>query len=352
MKLMDIANPNCTPDSEFEYLENRIREAEAVEYPIEMPEGCDPRNTKITFAYDRGYYYVKLATYVLHMSENDALAELCRGSLVQFDSAQEMRNFFRNIRLSTALERVQTKMPQTERENLNLRRNEPVQRLNPQQLFEDMTETIRGQDEAVRCIVRYACASAAKRNPQRPPSIVLVGETGQGKTLAGKTLAQAINCQITDPNQQYGTIVVHCNELTENHDVSRLIGGSPNYVGYGDENVLSPLISNPYQVIVFDEIEKAAPRVLDVLMGALDSGEIMMSKPIDGKNMLDFRRCDADAVVAHRNGDVSSVGGAHGHVYISCARGKVEGVGEQMVHHLAYIRWHKIGHDAAFRRCK
>ncbi len=289
MKLIDIINPNRTPDSEFEYLENRIREGTAVTYPIEMPECCDPGGAKITFTYAGGCYCVKLSKHVLHSTENEALADLCSGSPIQFDSAQAMRDFFRSIRLTTTPEKIKIKMPQTERGNLNLQRDEPVQRLDPQQLFADMTETIRGQDEAVRCIVRYACASAAKRNPQRPPSIVLVGGTGQGKTLAGKTLAQAMNCQIKDPNRQYGTIVVHCNELTENHDVSRLIGGSPNYVGYGDENVLSPLIANPYQVIVFDEIEKAAPRVLDVLMGALDSGEIMMSKPTDGKNMLDFR---------------------------------------------------------------
>jgi len=295
MKLMDITNPNRTPDSEFAYLESRIRSVGAVAFEVEMPEGCEPHRTKLVFSCENGVFCLRLSRAVQYFGENPVLAEFCASRTKQFDSADEMRLYLRSMQpqqartVQAAQQRRRAEMPHTNRDVLNLNAQAQGTRLDPGQLFDDLTETVRGQEDAVRCLVRYACAATAKQNPQRPPSIVLAGETGQGKTLAGKTLADAMNRQIHDPSRQYGTIVVQCNELTENHDVSRLLGGSPNYVGYGDDTLLSPLASNPYQVIIFDEIEKAAPRVLDVLMGAMDAGEIMMSKPIDGNSMLNLK---------------------------------------------------------------
>lgn len=297
MKWMDMINPQITPNAEFDYLDTRLRRSNYVHFPLEMPDGVEPRETAILFFYDDGKYLLKLDDDIICSDGHPALDYLQHHQVAQFQNMNELRDFFRTGFTRPAASSVSRRsahapMPETDRNALDLtpqRRNTVV--LEPEQLFRDLTETVRGQDEAVRSVVRYACAAAAKESPKKPPSLMLAGKTGQGKTLVGKNLAEAMNRQIPNRARQYGTIVINCNELTENHDVSRLTGASPSYVGYDDDISLTPVRTNPYQVIVFDEIEKAAPRVLDVLMGALDCGEIMLAKPVDGNNMLDLSRC-------------------------------------------------------------
>lgn len=297
MNFMDMANPALTPDSQFAYLDTRLQTSGALLFTVQMPAQCVPRDNQIVFQLRNGVYQVCLKKPSVCAGANEELMQLCSGMPRSFSSMQELRLFLRSMQCSetanapkaAARRRV---IPETERAALDMKRNRRrVQVIDADTLFSDITETVRGQDDAVRTVARCVCAAAAKQNPKRPPSLVLAGNTGAGKTLVGKTLAEALNRQISDRSGHFGTIIVQCNELTEDHDVSRLVGGSPNYVGYGDDNLLTPVLSNPYQVIVFDEIEKAAPRVLDILMGALDCGEIMMSKPVDGKSMIDLKHC-------------------------------------------------------------
>lgn len=286
---------------------------------VKMPESCGSQICTIEFKY-YGEDYIKMICLdapVSYNGSNPRIAQWLENGTLEFGSFDQLTAFLRQFNESQTRpsnghfrsasgeadvpsfepsdeprQQRHITMPETRRGELELKRGAREQfSINLERLVDDISETVRGQEEAIRCIGRYACASVVKRYPKRPPSIMLVGTTGLGKTLMGKTLAEALNSQIIDPNRKYGTIVVQCNELTENHDVSRLLGGSPNYVGYGDDNLLTPVLSNPYQVIIFDEIEKAAPRVLDILMGAMDCGEIMMTKPIDGKNMLNLKHC-------------------------------------------------------------
>ena len=294
MKFTEILDPQRTPDAEFAYLESELRSGAAKVFAVELPDSCEPDHTGFAVCYACGMYRMRFTDEIRYSGADAQFRALCTGEEKRFPTIEEMKEYLRSIRLTDEPKPLpRREMPETEREALTL--SDPARRsvrmLDPERLLRDITAVVRGQDSAVSAVVRYACAAAAKSCPLRPCSILIAGETGQGKTLLGKTLAQAMNCQITDRAKHYGTITVQCNELTENHDVSRLTGASPNYVGYGDENLLSPVAENPYQVIVFDEIEKAAPRVLDVLMGVLDCGEIMLSKPIDGRSVLDMRYC-------------------------------------------------------------
>lgn len=297
MNFMNMTNPALTPDSEFAYLDTRLQTSGSLVFPVQMPAQCVPQNNQIVFQLRNGQYQIYLKHPSSCSAANTELAQLCSGTPVNFSSMQAIQQYFRSMQYSDAAHAPTATpsrrvIPETERGALDIKRNRRrMQTINVDTLFSDITETVRGQDDAIQTVARYVCAAAAKQNPKRPPSLVLAGNTGEGKTLVGKTLAEALNRQISDRSKHFGTIIVQCNELTENHDVSRLVGGSPNYVGYGDDNLLTPVLSNPYQVIVFDEIEKAAPRVLDILMGALDCGEIMMSKPIDGKSMIDLKHC-------------------------------------------------------------
>ena len=137
--------------------------------------------------------------------------------------------------------------------------------------LEDRLKThIVGQDEAVaavaRAIRRGRVGISAKR---KPVSFIFVGSTGVGKTELVKQLA----ADLFDSPESL--IRLDMSEFMEKHAVSRIIGSPPGYVGYDDAGQLTEKIRRkPYSVILFDEIEKAHPDVLNVLLQILDDGHI------------------------------------------------------------------------------
>jgi len=129
---------------------------------------------------------------------------------------------------------------------------------------------IIGQDEAVstvcRAIKRSRVGIAAKR---KPASFIFVGSTGVGKTELVKRLAQDL---FSAPES---LIRLDMSEFMEKHAVSRIIGSPPGYVGYDEAGQLTEKVRRrPYSVVLFDEIEKAHPDVLNVLLQILDDGHI------------------------------------------------------------------------------
>ena len=133
---------------------------------------------------------------------------------------------------------------------------------------------IVGQDEAVNAVAR-----AIRRNragvsvKRRPVSFVFAGPTGVGKTELVKTLA---NDLFTSPD---ALIRLDMSEFMEKHSVSKILGAPPGYVGYDEAGQLTEKIRRrPYSVILFDEIEKAHPDVLNVLLQILDEGRITDSQ--------------------------------------------------------------------------
>lgn len=129
---------------------------------------------------------------------------------------------------------------------------------------------ILGQDEAVELVskaVRRARVQLNKR--RRPASFIFVGPTGVGKTELVKVLASEL-FDGTDP-----LIRLDMTEFMEKHSVSRIIGSPPGYVGYDDAGQLTEKVRRkPYSVILFDEIEKAHPDVMNILLQILDEGKI------------------------------------------------------------------------------
>ena len=137
-------------------------------------------------------------------------------------------------------------------------------------LYERISSHIIGQEEAVRAVVRAVRrkrAGVSYRN--NPVSMIFAGPTGVGKTELVKVLAKDLF------KQPESLIRLDMSEFMEKHSVSRIIGSPPGYVGYDEAGQLTEKIRRrPYSVVLFDEIEKAHPDVLNVLLQILDDGKI------------------------------------------------------------------------------
>ena len=138
------------------------------------------------------------------------------------------------------------------------------------QLEQRLKKHIVGQDEAVAAV-----AAAIRRNrvgispKHKPVSFIFVGSTGVGKTELVKQLADDLF------NAPESLIRLDMSEFMEKHSVSRIVGSPPGYVGYDEAGQLTEKIRRkPYSVVLFDEIEKAHPDVLNVLLQILDDGQI------------------------------------------------------------------------------
>ena len=147
-------------------------------------------------------------------------------------------------------------------------REQEFQRLS--QLEDRLKQHIIGQDEAIEAV-----SAAVRRNrvgispKHKPVSFIFVGPTGVGKTELVKQLA------VDMFNTPDALIRLDMSEFMEKHSVSRIVGSPPGYVGYDEAGQLTEKIRRkPYAVVLFDEIEKAHPDVLNVLLQILDDGEI------------------------------------------------------------------------------
>jgi len=147
-------------------------------------------------------------------------------------------------------------------------REQEFQRLS--QLAARLKQHIIGQDQAIDAVAAAVRRSRVGISPKhKPVSFIFVGSTGVGKTELVKQLATDLF------NTPDSLIRLDMSEFMEKHSVSRIVGSPPGYVGYDEAGQLTEKIRRkPYAVILFDEIEKAHPDVLNILLQILDDGEI------------------------------------------------------------------------------
>lgn len=140
-----------------------------------------------------------------------------------------------------------------------------------QHLEEILHKRVIGQDEAVSAVAKaIKRARAGLKDPKRPiGSFIFLGPTGVGKTELAKALAEAM---FGDENL---LIRVDMSEYMEKHNVSKLIGSAPGYVGYDEGGQLTEKVRRkPYSVVLFDEVEKAHPEVFNILLQILEDGRL------------------------------------------------------------------------------
>jgi len=150
---------------------------------------------------------------------------------------------------------------------------------------ERLHQRVVGQDEAINAVANaIRRARAGLQDPNRPlGSFIFLGPTGVGKTELARALAEFLF------DDDHSMIRIDMSEYQEKHTVSRLVGAPPGYIGYDEAGQLTEAVRRrPYAVVLFDEVEKAHPDVLNLLLQLLDEGHLTDSKGrrVDFKNSV------------------------------------------------------------------
>ena len=149
---------------------------------------------------------------------------------------------------------------------MQLAENEAQRLMN---LEQELHQRVIGQDEAVQAVAKAVRRSYANVRDSRRPigSFIFVGPTGVGKTELGRSLAAVLF------GDEDALLKFDMSEFAESHHVSRFIGAAPGYIGYDQGGQLTEAVRRrPYSVVLFDEVEKAHPKVFDILLQILEDG--------------------------------------------------------------------------------
>jgi ATP-dependent Clp protease ATP-binding subunit ClpB len=169
------------------------------------------------------------------------------------------------------------------------------------QMEERLRERVVGQDEAIAAVANTVrAARAGLQDPNRPlGSFLFLGPTGVGKTETARALAEFLF------DDEQAMVRIDMSEYQEKHTVSRLIGAPPGYVGYDEAGQLTEAVRRrPYSVVLFDEVEKAHPEVLNVLLQLLDDGRLTdaQGRTVDFRNTIVIMTSNLGSQWIHERG--------------------------------------------------
>lgn len=182
------------------------------------------------------------------------------------------------------------------------------------QMEQELEQSVVGQNEAVHSISKALRRSRADlKDPRRPiGSFVFLGPTGVGKSLLAKTLAEFM---FNDPD---ALIQIDMSEYMEKFTTSRLIGSPPGYVGHGEGGQLTERVRRrPYSVVLFDEMEKAHPEVMHMLLQILEEGKLTdsLGRAVDFRNTVIIMTSNIGAEYIRKGAGLGFAGAAEDHDY-------------------------------------
>ena len=230
------------------------------------------------------------AKFTLEQAENnydlETAARFRHGEIPRIEKElEELNNMEKNRILSDTVNEEDIALVISKWTNIPISKLMSGEREKLLHLFDSMKKSVKGQDEALKLVSESIIKSRAGiKDPNRPiGSFMFLGPTGVGKTEVAKTLAQ----ELFDDKSHM--VRIDMSEYMEKFSVSRLIGSPPGYVGYEEGGQLTEAVRrNPYSIVLFDEIEKAHPEVLNLLLQILDDGRITDSngRTVDFKNTI------------------------------------------------------------------
>lgn len=268
-----------------------------------MPASCHPNQIDLHFGRNDYGYFMHAEPAFQYSGNNTAVQQFSAYQRLDFPTFREMFEALQQI--SAALDepanRTHPSAAETRTVNTRSVYTEPDQIPPPrctdricisaEDFHNRCTEQVIGQDCALANVASILLPHLSKYEPLRPLSLFFHGQTGIGKTELAKTIHKVINEAAPD-SAKYGFICEDMSQYQDAHSAYKLIGAPPSYVGYGDDTIFNAVDTNPRQIFVFDEIEKAHPNVLKVLMRAMDEGKHARSSiSREHGNEFDLRQC-------------------------------------------------------------
>lgn len=276
-------------DLSIRYITDRFLPDKAIDL---MDEACSRK--RLGFSSDRHNYEKKKAVEAELTTLNDDLEKALMAGNIEAAaevSARQKELAKKNARKQSSSQRNITVQENDIADVVSVWTRIPVSKLTEKEskklerLESELHKRVVGQEEAVTAVSRAIKRSrVGLKDPKRPMgSFLFLGPTGVGKTELSKALADIVF------GSEDALIRVDMSEYMEKHSVSKMIGSPPGYVGFEEGGQLSEKVrTNPYSVVLFDEIEKAHSDVFNILLQVLDDGHITDSqgRKVDFKNTI------------------------------------------------------------------
>lgn len=276
-------------DLSIRYITDRFLPDKAIDL---MDEACSRK--RLGFSSDRHNYEKKKAVEAELTTLNDDLEKALMAGNIEAAaevSARQKELAKKNARKQSSSQRNITVQENEIADVVSVWTKIPVSKLTEKEskklerLESELHKRVVGQEEAVTAVSRAIKRSrVGLKDPKRPMgSFLFLGPTGVGKTELSKALADIVF------GSEDALIRVDMSEYMEKHSVSKMIGSPPGYVGFEEGGQLSEKVrTNPYSVVLFDEIEKAHSDVFNILLQVLDDGHITDSqgRKVDFKNTI------------------------------------------------------------------
>lgn len=276
-------------DLSIRYITDRFLPDKAIDL---MDEACSRK--RLGFSSDRYNYEKKKAVEAELTTLNDDLEKALMAGNIEAAaevSARQKELAKKNARKQSSSQRNITVQENDIADVVSVWTKIPVSKLTEKEskklerLESELHKRVVGQEEAVTAVSRAIKRSrVGLKDPKRPMgSFLFLGPTGVGKTELSKALADIVF------GSEDALIRVDMSEYMEKHSVSKMIGSPPGYVGFEEGGQLSEKVrTNPYSVVLFDEIEKAHSDVFNILLQVLDDGHITDSqgRKVDFKNTI------------------------------------------------------------------
>lgn len=250
----------------------------------DLPENCEPRACRIGFEKSGSINKILVDKEITYRGENEILRSFLQDGSFSYQSDDELNGF-----LGELDEAISGGEESSSAAGDGCTGIDPITTFDEEAFRDKMAENVIGQDRIIDTLANLLSSNVRKTEPRRPPALVFAGETGVGKTLTARCMAEALT-QAT--GTEFGLLRIDMNQLGERYQESRFYGAPPGYIGYNDPPLFEPVKHNPRQVILFDEMEKADPKVMLTLMNAMSDGRIESARiQEDGGNAYDLTRC-------------------------------------------------------------